>query len=84
MVRIRYKGRHDLRELSAADAKRAEPPVTDFTKTTWTSGETHEVSDAAGEWLLRDLGDEFEKDSSPASAAASAPKAAPAKGSSAS
>lgn len=59
MAAVKYVGIYDFRVLSAADAKRANPPVTDFTKTTWARNETKEVSDAASEWLLRDLPEEF-------------------------
>lgn len=59
MAAVKYTGTSDFRVLSAADAKRAEPPVEDFNKTTWAQGETKSVSDAASEWILRDLSDEF-------------------------
>lgn len=61
MPLIKYIGTAHFRELDAADAKRADPPVTDFRKTTWKRGEAEEVSSAAAEWLTRDLDDEFEE-----------------------
>lgn len=71
---VKYVGTAHYRILDAADAKRAEPPVEGFKKTTWTRNGTQEVTAPVAEWLLRDLKTEFAEvqDEQPQAATATA------------
>ncbi|MGX9924106.1 hypothetical protein ACWIG4_30130 [Streptomyces sp. NPDC002248] len=58
-MKLKYTGTSHYRVLTAADAKRANPPVEGFSKTTWERYGEQEVSDPAGEWILQALPGEF-------------------------
>lgn len=56
---VKYTGRAHFRILSSQNL--ADNGVSDFESTRWAKGETKSVSAAAGEWIITNLGTEFEK-----------------------